>query len=763
VFGLKPSEAVFGSGNELFGIRVLGEMREGLRSGKKLVNPGRDKVSPRKIVENEVKETGDLGLDGEENPHLGSEGVETERESVVVEIEEKKDVLVKEECDVGERESVGIVKNGRKRRRVSGGEESEHGSVAKKVKEEEDLDCKEQIGVRVLRSRSVVKSRGDEEGDNKGESEGGFVGKVGGSDGCEKKNVKVEKEESDQAAVGLRKKKKKRRGRPPMVKKEEIDLRVGRMRRNFKRKPGRPPKAEREEGDQAVGRLKKKLKRGRGRPPKVEERNGSLKAELHKEGKVGGSKKGEKGLKLRDSLKRNASTDSSQLEKGHIGKELNEKRFSPSKKNKYGKDLENEDNKASLQPTSNVENACSSVKTKTRKGKRAKQEDEDLEPARSVAKQLVREKITELLFSAGWTVQYRLRNTKDYHDAVYVSPDGKTHWSVTLAYRVLKTRYEAGLGESKTYKAGFVFTPIPQEEFSMLKRVVSKTREDKNKKKKKRKGGNKTGAFEKKRHKEKPSSVMSPGSKSMKGRIKRKSLLHEQDYSDGTSQEVMPVSVRDHKRRKTQNKKRCALLVRNTKDGVDSDDNGYIPYNGKRTVLAWMIDLGTVPLNGKVQYMNQRRTSVKLEGRITRDGIHCDCCSDIIPISNFEAHAGSKLCQPFQNICLETGNSLLQCMLDSWNKQKESECEGFHFINVDGEDPNDDTCGICGDGGDLICCDGCPSTFHQSCLDIKVRIHCHMAICLFYSNCVCTLSSCCCTNFLFPCHMYQIIGLCCYS
>ncbi|GAB4851098.1 hypothetical protein Ancab_030391 [Ancistrocladus abbreviatus] len=343
-------------------------------------------------------------------------------------------------------------------------------------------------------------------------------------------------------------------------------------------------------------------------------------------------------------------------------------------------------------------------------------------------KQLLREKIRSMLVTAGWTIDYRRRRNRDYFDAVYINPTGTAYWSIIKAYDALLKQLEderANVGSDCS-----PFAPISEEILSKLTRQTQKKiekelkRKRKNNVKKKRKKEGTAGksvsvendmeSSDSGRHDEKLSSFIKLNGKSMKSRS------HDARYGEGSIsmskvQERFPFHGR-----KSKKIGRCTLLVRNSEKGLNSEDDGFVPYKGKRTVLSWLIDSGTVNLSEQVHYMNRRRTRIMLEGWITRDGIHCGCCSKILTVSKFEIHAASKLRQPFQNIYLSSGISLLQCQLDAWNRQDESLCRGFHAIDVDGDDPNDDTCGICGDGGDLICCDGCPSTFHQNCLGIKM-------------------------------------------
>ncbi|TYG56678.1 hypothetical protein ES288_D08G082300v1 [Gossypium darwinii] len=474
----------------------------------------------------------------------------------------------------------------------------------------------------------------------------------------------------------------------------------------------RPPKVQGcDRSDQYNGKVKEGMIRKRGRPPKLQGGGKGLKGRLiDGRKKLGGLRRGRK--KLRGSSKFSMSADTSLSEKKLIGKESNLKRFLSANKDIFD-DMEKNDGKASLmsRPKAvNAEGSKNQVKKARDEGKRR----------RSKAKQAVRDKIVDLLKAAGWTIDYRPRNKREYNDAVYVNPQGRTHWSVTLAYKVLKRYYENGGCGSKVCPNGFIFTPIPEEELSILKRVVQKKRVGKKKPKGEDDDSDDDGQVKKKMNKQKRKMKENEKKKKKQKLLKEKLLLYEEN-SDGALQRGTHVSSRKHKLQQTQKRKRYGLLVRNSMDGAESDNDGYVLYDGKRTLLSWMIDSGTVPQNGKVEYLIQRRTRTResKSGRITRDGIQCNCCSVVFTIAEFEIHAGSKPHQPFLNIYLETGLPLLQCLLDAWNKQQQSERKGIHFVDFGGEDPNDDTCGVCGDGGDLICCDSCPSTFHQSCLDIE--------------------------------------------
>ncbi|KAH9605610.1 hypothetical protein KSS87_018745 [Heliosperma pusillum] len=348
-------------------------------------------------------------------------------------------------------------------------------------------------------------------------------------------------------------------------------------------------------------------------------------------------------------------------------------------------------------------------------------------------KQLLREKIRSMLISAGWTIDYRPRRGRDYSDAVYINPSGTAFWSIIKAYDALQKQLEE---EGKSLKASddsSSLAPISEDTLSKLTRQTRQKIEKELKRKKREENrakknqtnrnfeedesdGDSSGSG---RPDEKLSSYMKRSGKPSKS--SSKDAWRDVGRSNPELQEMGDKSsFRFIHGRKSNKIGRCTLLVRNSEKGHDVGTDGFVPYTGKRNLLSWLIDSGTVELSEKVHYMNRRRTKVMLEGWITRDGIHCGCCSKILTVTKFEIHAASKLRQPFQNIYLSSGPSLLQCQVDTWNKQDESLRDGFNKINVDGDDSNDDTCAICGDGGNLICCDSCPSTFHQNCLDIQV-------------------------------------------
>ncbi|KAM4115982.1 hypothetical protein ACJW30_02G015600 [Castanea mollissima] len=370
-------------------------------------------------------------------------------------------------------------------------------------------------------------------------------------------------------------------------------------------------------------------------------------------------------------------------------------------------------------------------------------------------KQKLRERIRGMLLEAGWTIDYRPRRNRDYLDAVYINPSGTAYWSIIKAYDALQKQLKDEDDEAKASGDVASFAPIADDVLSQLTRKTRKKIEKELKKKRRDYSDSENEAepalrrsvstkhdvdsMDSASHEEKLSSFIKQGGKSMKGRMNENGSASVNSKSQNSIHDsIEKASSGSNSRihgRKSRKLGRCTLLVRSSKKGQNSETDGFIPYTGKRTLLSWLIDSKTVELSQKVQYMNRRRTRVMLEGWITRDGIHCGCCSKILTVSKFEIHAGSKLRQPFQHIYLDSGISLLQCQIDAWNSQEESERTGFHSIDIDGDDPNDDTCGICADGGDLICCDGCPSTFHQSCLDIQTLPpgdwHCPNCTCKF--------------------------------
>ncbi|XP_019252850.1 PREDICTED: increased DNA methylation 1-like [Nicotiana attenuata] len=101
-------------------------------------------------------------------------------------------------------------------------------------------------------------------------------------------------------------------------------------------------------------------------------------------------------------------------------------------------------------------------------------------------------------------------------------------------------------------------------------------------------------------------------------------------------------------------------------------------------------------------------------------------------------HAGGTSSKPYEKIFIaETCSSLLSCMIQAWDLPEERNYRRFNLIeNEDASDSCDDACMICADGGVLLCCDKCSTTYHHDkCLGMKEvpkgSWYCSFCVCKF--------------------------------
>ncbi|KAF3796104.1 Increased DNA methylation 1 [Nymphaea thermarum] len=315
--------------------------------------------------------------------------------------------------------------------------------------------------------------------------------------------------------------------------------------------------------------------------------------------------------------------------------------------------------------------------------------------------QLVREKVKNMLLCAGWKIEQRPRRDKDYEDLVYVSPSGSGYWSIPNAYHALKKELDSIVEEGSfahqidsiknLSTVQSLFYSFSNEELDILTRKrknyagYSQTKlkvkvgniEKMKKSTDRAKSAKNVGAS--KGHKAVKGSPLVPfvkvkHNKSGKGagangcdiRIsnstERKAAINSKDVDGQSSNdhvhESHTLTGTSHKKslkrqsfllpasenlqgRKKKGKRNCTLMVRRSCKGENlGPDSDLIPYSGKQTILAWLIDSGTIQLNGKAKYWNKKHKRVLMEGHITRDD-HPVCGDEDESVADFDSQLPS--------------------------------------------------------------------------------------------------------------------------
>ncbi|KAI5058050.1 hypothetical protein GOP47_0026220 [Adiantum capillus-veneris] len=362
----------------------------------------------------------------------------------------------------------------------------------------------------------------------------------------------------------------------------------------------------------------------------------------------------------------------------------------------------------------------------------------------------------QFLIDAGWKIAFRIRTqgmSKGMKEAVYTAPDGFKYYSLASACRGWKRdkNMPSTLEEGISQKLKLL------DAYNLAEQLMSSGRRQKKAKagqlqetrvckvwKGKVKGFNGTFVSAKIRKPAKgscaqPTDTKNKPSSGAEKSKKRKSLeetpelksrstfctdickkrkcgeeVSEQKFRKGRSSLKHEVSLFESK---ASVRGGCRMQVLLSSPGQHKNSAGgqnrtEATHFKKSTVLSWLIDKGIIKDSEPVRYLNRKDGHEMKRGEVTREGVLCKCCKLLFTLSNFEAHAGSKLHRPSANIFLDDGRSITDCQLQACALQDAKEDSLA--------DVSDDTCGVCADGGELILCDYCPSTFHPNCIGLEV-------------------------------------------
>lgn len=334
-------------------------------------------------------------------------------------------------------------------------------------------------------------------------------------------------------------------------------------------------------------------------------------------------------------------------------------------------------------------------------------QDEDIKRMRNEKVNNTALKAKDYLFSIGWKMCIRLKKYKK--EKVYISPSRKPFYSLRSACKWYVTNcglssngvFTSGVGNSKIEGGGMHHEQLTAPSSDALLLLKDNIRVDGEKVR-----GN-SRLSRKRNH-----SLLQPSS----------ALVQMNPSEDQSSfvEDIKEFQAFD-KLKEDLNSEYSANMLRSDKRPRQLGRS--YTYQTPRTILSWLIDANVVLPGAKVHYCCKKDGHSMKEGRITRDGIKCICCQNVFTLSKFEAHAGSKCHRPSENIFLEDGRSLLECQWQrKREKNEESTRSGPHETKDERSHTNDYICSVCHDGGDLVLCDQCPSSFHTSCLGLKV---CH--------------------------------------